>query len=82
MIFEVQRSSRSEARKEEIRKQELEVLLLYSSLFLIIDDECLCSFDFNDLEMLFFFGLHKIEIWILYIWYFYLKDYGKIPRVT
>ena len=67
MIFEVQRSSRSEARKEEIRKQELEVLLLYSSLFLIIDDECLCSFDFNDLEMLFFFGLHKIEIWILYI---------------
>lgn len=82
MIFEVQRSSRSEARKEEIRKQELEVLLLYSSLFLIIDEECLCSFDFNDLEMLFFFGLHKIEIWILYIWYFYLKDYGKIPRVT
>lgn len=82
MIFEVQRSSRSEARKEEIRKQELEVLLLYSSLFLIIDDECLCSFDFNDLEMLFFFGLHKIEIWNLYIWYFYLKDYGKIPRVT
>ena len=67
MIFEVQRSSRSEARKEEIRKQELEVLLLYSSLFLIIDEECLCSFDFNDLEMLFFFGLHKIEIWILYI---------------
>ena len=42
MIFEVQRSSRSEARKEAIRKQELEVLLQYSSLFLIIDIEYLC----------------------------------------
>lgn len=34
MIFEVQRSSRSEARKEEIRKKELEVLLLYSSILI------------------------------------------------
>jgi len=32
VILEVQRSARSEARKEEVRKQELEVIWQYSSL--------------------------------------------------
>ena len=31
MIFEVQRSARSEARKEEVRRQEIEVMI-FSSL--------------------------------------------------
>lgn len=31
VVFEVQRSSRAEAKKEELRRQEMEVVLSYSS---------------------------------------------------
>ena len=37
MILEVQRSARSEARKEELRKQELEVIWKYLSLSVILN---------------------------------------------
>nr|XP_033511302.1 OPA3-like protein isoform X2 [Nicotiana tomentosiformis] len=33
LVFEVQRSARSEAKKEELRRQEMEVVLPYSSYF-------------------------------------------------
>jgi hypothetical protein len=36
VIFEVQRSSRSEARKEELRKQEFEVILILKPLCLFL----------------------------------------------